>query len=249
MVPSVAADDPKFGLILALTINGLAVSQYPEMVRVSNLAEGYGFHSIWLCDHFLTTSPEDYVQDAGITSAGGVPQSTTGVPPASMALLEGWTALAALARDTARIRLGTSVLCNSYRHPSVLAKMAATLDVISEGRLDLGLGAGWFKREFEAYGIPFPPAGERVSALSEALEVIKTIWTEPNPVYAGRFYTLDGAICDPPPVQKPHPPLWVGGEGDRVQRIAAHSAQGINIRWWPPEKVSAAKGVSGRGLR
>lgn len=238
MVLGVAADDPKFGLILALTINGLAVSQYPEMVRVSTLAEGYGFGSIWLCDHFLTTSPEDYVQDAGITSAGGVPLSTPGVPPAAMALLEGWTALAALARDTTRIRLGTSVLCNSYRHPSVLAKMAATLDVISEGRLDLGLGAGWFKREFEAYGIPFPPAGERVSALGEALEVIKTIWTEPNPVYAGRFYTLDGAICDPPPVQKPHPPLWVGGEGDRVQRIAAHSAQGINIRWWSPEKVS-----------
>ena len=83
-----------------------------------------------------------------------------------MALLEGWTALTALARDTTRIRLGTSVLCNSYRHPSVLAKMAATLDVISEGRLELGLGAGWFKREFEAYGIPFPPAGERVSALA-----------------------------------------------------------------------------------
>ncbi|WP_245909031.1 TIGR03619 family F420-dependent LLM class oxidoreductase [Mycobacterium neglectum] len=236
-MPSVAADDPKFGLILALTINGLAVSEYPEMVRVSNLAEGYGFESIWLCDHFLTTSPEDYVHDAGITSAGGVPQGTRGVPSASMPLLEGWTALAALARDTTRIRLGTSVLCNSYRHPAVLAKMAATLDVISEGRLDLGLGAGWFKREFEAYGIPFPPAGERVAALGEALDVMKTIWTEPNPVYAGRFYTLDGAICDPPPVQKPHPPLWVGGEGDRVQRIAAHSAQGINIRWWPPERV------------
>ena len=233
--------DTHFGLILALTINGLAVSRYPEMVRVANAAENHGFDSIWLCDHFLTTSPEDYVQDAGITSAGGV-QQTTGAPPTSMALLEGWTALAALARDTTRIRLGTSVLCNSYRHPAVLAKMAATLDVISEGRLELGLGAGWFKREFEAYGIPFAPAGERVSALGEALEVIKTIWTEPNPVYAGRFYTLDGAICDPPPVQKPHPPLWVGGEGDRVQRIAATSAQGINIRWWSPEKVSERRG-------
>lgn len=225
-----------FGLILALTINGLAVSRYPEMVRVSNIAESYGFDSIWLCDHFLTTSAEDYVQDAGITPAGAQ-EATAGAPPASMALLEGWTALTALARDTTRIRLGTSVLCNSYRHPAVLAKMAATLDVISEGRLELGLGAGWFQREFEAYGIPFPPAGERVSALGEALEVIKTIWTESNPVYAGRFYTLDGAICDPPPLQQPHPPLWVGGEGLRVQRMAARSAQGINIRWWSPEKV------------
>jgi probable F420-dependent oxidoreductase len=239
MAHDIAADSRpgglQFGLILALTINGLAVSEYPEMVRVSNIAESYGFTSIWLCDHFLTTSPEDYVQDAGITSAAE--QSTTAAPPASMALLEGWTALTALARDTQRIRLGTSVLCNSYRHPSVLAKMAATLDVISEGRLELGLGAGWFKREFEAYGIPFPSAGERVSALGEALEVMKTIWTEPNPLYEGRFYTLDGAVCDPPPLQKPHPPLWVGGEGDRVQRIAARSAQGINIRWWSPEKV------------
>lgn len=134
------------------------------------------------------------------------------------------------------------MLCNSYRHPAVLAKMAATLDVISEGRLELGLGAGWFKREFEAYGIPFPPAGERVSALGEALEVITAIWTQPNPVYTGRFYTLDGAVCDPPPAQKPHPPLWVGGEGDRVQRIAAASAQGVNIRWWSPEKISERRG-------
>ena len=211
---------PHFGLILALTINGLAISQYAEMVRVSNLAETYGFDSVWLCDHFLTTSPEDYVQDVGISSAGAQ-KGPAGSPPTSMTLLEGWTALTALARDTTRIRLGTSVLCNSYRHPSVLAKMAATLDVISEGRLELGLGAGWFKREFEAYGIPFPPAGERVAALAESLEVIKTIWTQPNPVYSGRFYTLDGAVCDPPPLQTPHPPLWVGGEGDRVQRIAA----------------------------
>jgi alkanesulfonate monooxygenase SsuD/methylene tetrahydromethanopterin reductase-like flavin-dependent oxidoreductase (luciferase family) len=119
--------------------------------------------------------------------------------------------------------------------------MAATLDVISEGRLELGLGAGWFQREFEAYGIPFASVGDRVSAFGEALEVIKAIWTQPNPVYSGRFYTLDGAVCDPPPVQKPHPPLWVGGEGDRVHRIAARSAQGINVRFWSPEKVKQRK--------
>lgn len=119
--------------------------------------------------------------------------------------------------------------------------MAATLDVISEGRLDLGLGAGWFQREFDAYGIPFAPVRDRVSAFGEALEVIKAIWTQPNPVYSGRFYTLDGAVCDPPPLQKPHPPLWVGGEGDRVHRIAVRSAQGINIRFWSPEKVRQRK--------
>lgn len=133
-------------------------------------------------------------------------------PSRSLPLLECWTALAALSRDTTKLRLGTSVLCNSYRHPSVLAKMAATLDVISQGRLDLGLGAGWFRRESQAYGIPFPPVGDRVSALAESLQVIKAVWTEPNPTYAGRFYTLDGATCDPPPVQRPHPPLWIGGK-------------------------------------
>jgi probable F420-dependent oxidoreductase len=228
-------DGPQFGLILALMTEGLAISEYPEMVRVANIAEGYGFSSVWLCDHFLTLSPDDYVQHAGITGGDGQRQERT--RPATMPLLEAWTALSALARDTTKIRLGTSVLCNSYRHPSVLAKMAATLDVISDGRLDLGLGAGWFQRESDAYGIPFLPVGERVAAFGEALEVIKAIWTQPNPVYSGRFYTLDGAVCDPPPFQNPHPPLWVGGEGDRVHLIAARSAQGVNVRWWSPEKV------------
>jgi probable F420-dependent oxidoreductase len=230
---------PHFGLILALVTHGLAISEYPEMVRVANIAERNGFGSVWLCDHFLTLSPDDYVEQAGVIGEYGQPQGKT--RPATMPLLEAWTALSALARDTTNIRLGTSVLCNSYRHPSVLAKMAATLDIISGGRLDLGLGAGWFQREFEAFGIPFPAVGDRVSALGEALEVIKAIWTQPNPVYSGRFYSLDGAVCDPPPVQSPHPPLWVGGEGDRVHRIAARSAQGINIRYWSPEKVKRRK--------
>ena len=228
-------DAPHFGLILALVTHGLAIREYPEMVRVAGIAESYGFDSVWLCDHFLTLSPDDYAKERGLISEE---VKRRGAPPlSSMPLLEAWTTLSALARDTTSLRLGTNVLCNSYRHPSVLAKMAATLDVISEGRLDLGLGAGWFQHESEAYGIPFLPAGDRISALGEALEVITAIWTQPNPVYSGRFYTLDGAVCNPLPVQKPHPPLWVGGEGDRVHRIAARSAQGINVRFWPPEKV------------
>ncbi|MGO9506748.1 MAG: TIGR03560 family F420-dependent LLM class oxidoreductase [Mycobacterium sp.] len=227
---------PHVGLILALTVNGLAVSSYPDMVTVSQTAERYGFDSVWLCDHFLTISADDYVMDAGITGEAG--EQSPDARPRTLPLLECWTALTALARDTARLRLGTSVLCNSYRHPSVLAKMAATLDVISSGRLDLGLGAGWFEREFDAYGIAFPPVRDRVSALEESLQVIRAVWTEPNPTYAGQYYTLDGAICDPPPVQRPHPPLWIGGEGDRVQRIAAKHAQGLNVRWWSPQQVT-----------
>lgn len=204
-----AKDDPHFGLMLAATVNGLAVGSYREMVVVSQTAEEYGFDSVWLCDHFLTISPGEYAKVAGIAADTGSATGTeTGgagqcAPSRSLPLLECWTALAALSRDTTKLRLGTSVLCNSYRHPSVLAKMAATLDVISQGRLDLGLGAGWFRRESQAYGIPFPPVGDRVSALAESLQVIKAVWTEPNPTYAGRFYTLDGATCDPPPVQRP----------------------------------------------
>lgn len=231
--------EPHFGLILALTINGLAISDYPDMVRVAQSAERYGFDSIWTCDHFLTLSPDDYVRDAGIDGTDIARDADQ--RPRSMPLLEGWTVLAALARDTTTLRLGTSVLCNSYRYPSVLAKMAATLDVISEGRLELGIGAGWFQKEFQAYGIPFPSVGDRVTALGEALDVIKAVWTQNNPTHTGRFYTLDGAVCDPPPRQRPHPPLWVGGEGDRVQRIAARSAQGLNVRWWSPEQVRSRR--------
>lgn len=233
------SDDPHFGLILALTINGLAIGDYREMVRVAQLAERYRFDSIWTCDHFLTLSPDDYVKDAGIGGNGAHSHDVD--QRRSLPLLEGWTALSALARDTSTLRLGTSVLCNSYRYPSVLAKMAATLDVISNGRLDLGIGAGWFQQEFDAYGIPFPSVGDRVSALAESLDVLKAVWTQSNPVYSGHFYTLDGAVCDPPPLQTPHPPLWVGGEGDRVQRIAARAAQGLNVRWWSPEKVLSRK--------
>src|SRR6185312_11089947 len=145
---------------------------------------------------------------------------------------------AAVARDTRRLRLGTSVLCHSYRAPSVLAKMAATLDVISGGRLDLGLGAGWFEQEYRAYGVPFPRIGERIDQLAEGIEIIRRMWTEPRPSYRGRHYAVDGAICDPPPVQRPHPPIWIGGEGDRVHRLAARAPDGVNVRWWGPERIA-----------
>lgn len=229
-----------FGLILALTIRGLAVTSYETMRRVASQAEELGFDSIWLCDHFLTLAPDAYVEDAGIaTGAGPGPRAEE---PRSMPLLECWTALSALARDTRRLRLGTSVLCHSYRSPAVLAKMAATLDVISGGRLDLGLGAGWFEQEYRAYGIPFPRIGERIDQLGEGVEIIRRMWTEPRPAFRGRHYAIDGAVCDPPPLQRPHPPIWIGGEGDRVHRLAARAADGVNVRWWGPERIAARAG-------
>lgn len=230
--------EPHIGLILALTIRGLAVGNYPGMVRAAQAAESCGFDSVWLCDHFLTLSPDDYVRDAGITAGPGSDGDARHSRSSSVPLLECWTALSALSRDTTTVRLGTSVLCNSYRHPAVLAKMAATLDVISGGRLDLGMGAGWFQQEYQAYGIPFPPTGDRVTALGESLQVMRQVWTDPHPTFHGDFYSIDGAVCDPPPLQQPHPPLWVGGEGLRVHRIAARHADGINVRWWPAEKCA-----------
>lgn len=230
---------PHFGLIIALTIRGLAVASYDEMRRVAASAEDLGFDSIWLCDHFLTLAPDAYVEDAGITR--GERQEARGDAARSMPLLECWTALSALARDTRRLRLGTSVLCNSYRLPSVLAKMGATLDVISGGRLELGLGAGWFEKEYRAYGVPFPKIGERIAQLDEGVAIIRRMWTEASPTFKGRYYTIEDAICDPPPLQRPHPPLWIGGEGDKVHRVAARSANGINVRWWSPERIGERK--------
>lgn len=229
--------DLHFGLILALTIRGLAVTSYEEMCRVAALAEELGFDSIWLCDHFLTLAPDAYVEDAGIAGVDGA--GARAEEARSMPLLECWTALSALARDTRRLRLGTSVLCHSYRAPSVLAKMAATLDVISGGRLDLGLGAGWFEQEYRAYGIPFPRIGERIDQLAEGVEIIRRMWTEPRPAFRGRHYAIDGAVCDPRPLQRPHPPIWIGGEGDRVHRLAARAADGVNVRWWGPSQIEA----------
>lgn len=225
------------GLILALTIRGLAVGSYEALRDVARAAEALGVDSVWLCDHFLTLAPAAYARDAGLAPRPVTPAADAGT--ASMPLLECWTALSALSRDTDRLRLGTSVLCNSYRHPAVLAKMGATLDVISGGRLELGLGAGWFAHEYRAYGIPFPPIGVRIAQLDEALEVIRRMWTDSHPTFTGAHYAIDGALCDPPPLQRPRPPLWVGGEGDRIHRVAARAADGVNVRWWSPARVSA----------
>ena len=234
---------PEFGLILALTIRGLAIQTYSDMRRVVQSADKLNFDSVWLCDHFLTLSPDHYTTQAGVdrskekadrSQVSGGAQRSNSIP-----LLECWTALSALSRETTRLRLGTSVLCNGYRSPAVLAKMAATLDVISEGRLDLGLGAGWFQAEFEAYGFPFPGAGARIAQLEESLEIIRRMWTEDNPVFQGTHYSINGAICDPAPLQHPHPPIWIGGEGDKVHRVAAKLANGVNMRWWSPDRFRA----------
>jgi len=180
-------------------------------------ADGLGFDSAWVYDHFI---PIFGNQDGPV--------------------LEGWTALAALAAETSRLRIGVLVTGNTYRNPALLAKMATTLDQISHGRLVLGIGAGWFERDHTAYGFPFGTPRERARKLDEALQVITKLWTEDHPSFAGKFYRLEKAPFAPANVQKPHPPIIIGGQGKRwIVPLVARYGDGWN----------AVSGVTPDGIR
>ncbi len=188
------------------------VEKYEAMTRVGQEAERLGYDSIWLYDHFHTVP---------------TPEQET--------VFECWMCTAALARDTKTIRIGQLVTCNSYRNPALLAKMAATVDVMSHGRLILGMGAGWYDHEYRAYGYPFPDGPERLRMLGEALQVIHAMWAEPQATFEGRYYQVKGAINQPKPVQKPHPPILVGGGGEKVTlKLVAQYADACNIGGWDP---------------
>jgi F420-dependent oxidoreductase-like protein len=184
------------------------IEQYETMSRVAQTAERLGFESIWLFDHFHT-----YFK------------------PVLETTFECWTSTAALARDTKTIRLGQMVTCNSYRNPALMAKMASTVDVLSHGRLDFGIGAGWYEHEYLAYGYDFPPTpGARLRMLDEALQVITAMWTEPYASFEGNHYKISGAINEPKGVQKPHPPIWIGGSGEKVTlKLAAKYGDATNL--------------------
>ncbi|HYP39528.1 MAG TPA: LLM class F420-dependent oxidoreductase [Chloroflexia bacterium] len=143
--------------------------------------------------------------------------------------MDGWTLLAALAAATERVRLGLMVGCNGYRHPAVLAKIATTIDRVSNGRLEMGLGAGWFEAEYKMYGLPFPSAAQRIRELDEACQLIKLLWTEEVANFEGKYYTLTDARHEPKPVQKPHPPFTIGGSGEQLMlRLVARHADIYN---------------------
>jgi alkanesulfonate monooxygenase SsuD/methylene tetrahydromethanopterin reductase-like flavin-dependent oxidoreductase (luciferase family) len=148
-------------------------------------------------------------------------------------ILESWTTLSALAGVTSRIRLGTMVTCNLHRNPAVLAKVVATLDCISDGRLEFGLGAGVQEAEHLAYGFGFPKAGVRVQMLKEALEVVTALWTQKKATCDGKYYLLKDAVCEPKPLQKPHPPITVGGTGDKLLRVTAQYADRFDWGFLP----------------
>ena len=169
------------------------IEKFETMSRCAREAEQAGFDAIWVYDHFHT-----------------VPT------PQLEATFECWTSMAALARDTRTIRIGQMVTCNSYRPPALLAKMASCVDVMSHGRLILGIGAGWHEYEYAAYGYDYPDTPERLRMLREALQVLKAMWTQDQAEFEGKYYRLRGAINEPKPVQKPHPPIWIGGAGEKV---------------------------------
>jgi len=170
-------------------------------------AEALGYDSAWVFDHFM-------------------PVSTDKDGPA----LEGWTLLGALATQTSKIRIGALVTGNTYRNPALLAKMATTVDHISNGRLNLGIGAAWFAPDHEAYGFPFYSAQERAERLGEALEVITKLWTVDHPSFTGKYYLLSNAPFAPAPIQKPHPPIVIGGKGKKlIMPLVARYADGWNV--------------------
>ncbi len=139
--------------------------------------------------------------------------------------LEGWSLLSAFAAQTSHLRVGLMVTGNTYRHPAVLANIAATVDVISQGRLDFGIGAGWNEIEHNAYGIPLYSPGERIRRLGEACEMIQRMWTQVAPDFDGKYYQLKQAYCEPKPIQKPHPPFVIGGGGEKLTlRVVAQYA-------------------------
>ncbi len=178
-------------------------STYEEMLAVWRAADAIPvFEHAWLFDHFIPI--------AGDTSGP---------------CLEGYTLLAAYAAQTERLRVGLMVAGNTYRHPAVVAKMGATLDIISHGRFDFGIGAGWNELEHNAYGIPLYKPGERIARFAEACEVVRLMWTEDAPDFNGRYYQLQGARCEPKPIQKPHPPFVIGGGGEqKTLRVVAQYA-------------------------
>jgi len=180
--------------------------QFLLIVKTAHALEELGFTSGWLYDHFHTYP---LVKEESV--------------------FEAWTTLTALAMATERLRLGTIVTCNSYRNPALLAKMASVFDVLSNGRLEFGIGAGWYQQEYEGYGYRFDPNPDRIRMLGEAVQIVKELWTSGRCEFEGKYYSLKGALNFPLPVQKPHPPVLIGGGGEKLTlRVVAKYADMFN---------------------
>jgi F420-dependent oxidoreductase-like protein len=206
---------------------GLKLSQLApidEFRAVWRIADEAGFDHVWNMDHFA--------------ALGGDPTGD---------IFEAWTLLAAMAEATTNVRIGCMVTGNTYRHPGVLAKMAVTVDHLSGGRLEFGLGAAWAENEHTMLGLEFGTFGDRFDRLEEACHVIKSLWTKPQTTFAGDHYELHAAIAEPKPVQQPHPPIWIGGSGrKRTLRIVAEYADVWNAAGGSPEEIADLSSVLDR---
>lgn len=203
----------KFGISLpqgwTMDLAGIKdpVEAYETTTRVAQTADECGYESAWLVDHFHT-----------------IPQ------PSQEVTFEAWTTTAALARDTKRLRIGQMVTCNSYRNPALLAKMASTVDVLSHGRLNFGIGSGWYEHEYRAYGYEYPDAPERLRQLREAVQVILAMWQEEEAYFEGKYYQVRGAINQPKGVQQPHIPMLIAGGGEKVTlKLVAQYGDACNV--------------------
>jgi F420-dependent oxidoreductase-like protein len=203
---------------------GLKVSQnvsIEQLRAVWRVADEAGFDHCWCMDHLATLGGRD---DGPI--------------------FEAWTLLAGMAVATSRTRIGCMVTGNTYRHPAVLAKAAVTVDHLSGGRLEFGLGAGWAENEHTMLGLPFGTKGDRADWLEEACQIIRSLWTEQRTSFEGSYYHLTEAVAEPKPVQQPYPPIWIGGSGrQRTLRITARYADVWNAAGGSPDEVAELSAV------
>lgn len=183
-----------------------ALAAYETMTRVAQVADECNFETIWLADHFLT------------------------MPPTQSMTFESWTSMAALLRDTSRIRVGQMVAANNYRNPALQAKMASTIDVIGNGRFSFGIGAGWFEQEYQAFGYEYLSGGERLRQLEEAVQIILSMWTQDVTTFEGKYYQVHEVFNQPKGIQKPHVPMLIAGAGEKVTlKLAANYADACNV--------------------
>lgn len=190
---------------------------FDEIRAIARDAEELGAEGLWVSDHF-------FLNDAS----------------AKTDCLEAWTVLAALTQTTTRLRLGALVSCQSYRNPALLAKIAAGVDVMSGGRLEFGIGAGWKELEHRAYGYDFPAPAVRVGQLIDTIEICRRMWSQEKATYHGTHYRIDDAQCAPKPLQRPLP-MWIAGERPRLMGVVARYADAVNVGGWPtPERYAGA---------
>ncbi|HEY2595306.1 MAG TPA: LLM class F420-dependent oxidoreductase [Chloroflexota bacterium] len=182
------------------------VEAYDRLVQLAVAAEESGYESLLAPDHL------------------------TNIPPSQEIVFESWSIVTSLARETSRIRLGHLVTGNSYRNPALQAKMASTVDVLSEGRLVFGIGAGWYEPDYVGYGYEFGSAAERLSRLDEAVQIVLSLWTQDETTFEGKHYRVRGAVNQPKGIQKPHIPMLIAGGGEKVTlRLVARYADASNI--------------------